>query len=298
VKKDARVQTFGALVSELTADGKVPPTGIFDVFDQTEALMTTERAPLAQHSSGSPDWGTPFVVRLFCATFLAPAAKWATSIDLDYASSAYWQEHWPEGAQPSSYLDGAKGRDVLVEADRHAAVKTKTCGAGFLNPPGLDGGRMIQRCWELFESDHRAGWLDSGAFVGFSLEQLASLQGVGERNPLSAGVITVIPCRRIRYELHPEALIALLLKKQGKRVRGSDPWIAEQRQIEKLRQRDSDAPVQGLAPTHASYLTLLPSHSAKIRRKQFSAVRRFLKSQASESRSPFQRVEIVGSLAS
>ena len=186
------------------------------------ALGQVARSTLAMHSAASPDWGTPPIIRHFCASFLRPAAN-GGAIDLDYASSAYWQSHWPIGTRPSAYLDGSEGRDVLVEADRRAAVKARTCGAGFFNPPGLDGGRMIQRCWEVCEQDHRTGWLGSGAYIGFSLEQLASLQGVGERNPLSCGdgtVITVVPSRRIRYELHPEALIALLRKKQARRERG------------------------------------------------------------------------------
>lgn len=255
-----------------------------------------QRRSAAMHSNASPDWGTPPIVRRFCALFLRPAAH-GDAIDLDYSSSAYWQRHWPEGMRPTAFLDGSEGRDVLVEADRRAAIKRKTCGAGFENPPGLDGGRMIQRCWEVFEGDHRSGWLESGAWIGFSLEQLASLQGVGDRNPLSCSdgtVVTVVPSRRIRYELHPEALIELLLKKQGKREKGSPQWQDEARQIKKLRDRADDAPVPGLAPTHASYITLLPSKTKVTRRRQFEAMRQFLKSQKDQPRSPFQQVEIIG----
>ena len=260
-----------------------------------EALNTDDRRAAAMHSNASPDWGTPPIVRRFCATFLRPAAI-GDAIDLDYASSAYWQRHWPDGMRPTAYLNGSKGRDVLVEADRREAIKSKTCGAGFENAPGLDGGRMIQRCWEVFELDQRSGWLDSGAWVGFSLEQFASLQGVGERNPLSSDgtVTTVVSSRRVRYELHPEALIALLLKKQAKRDKGSPQWQDEARQIAKLRARDNDAPVPGLAPTHASYITLLPSRNKATRRRQFDAMHQFLKSQKDQPKSPFQCVEIIG----
>lgn len=262
-----------------------------------EALNGDQRRSAAMHSNASPDWGTPSIVRRFCGVFLRPAAV-GDAIDLDYASSAYWQRYWPEDMRPTAYLNGSKGRDVLLEEDRHRAVMTsRGCGAGFQNAPGLDGGRMIQRCWEVFESDHRSGWLESGAWVGFSLEQLASLQGVGNRNPLSCGdgtVVTVVPSRRIRYELHPEALIALLIKKQSKREKGSPQWQDEARQIKKLHDRADDSPVPGLAPTHASYITLLPSRVKATRRRQFDAMREFLKSQKDQPKSPFQQVEIIG----
>ena len=251
--------------------------------------------PLAMHSAASPDWGTPSVVRRFAQEFLCPSA-FSDAIDLDYASSAYWQDHWPDGRRPRACLDGSWGRDVLVEDDRRNAVAGHGCGAGFLNPPGLDGGQMIQRCWKLFETDHRTGWLKSGFWLGFSLEQVTSLQGVSERNPLSHDdlIATIVPCRRIRYELHPDALIALLLKKQGKRKKTSKEWHAEQRQIEKLRARIDDAPVPGLAPTHASYCTLLMSEKKTVRTQQLAAARRFLASQAADPRSPFQRYAVIG----
>jgi hypothetical protein len=249
------------------------------------------------HSAASPDWATPAVVRRFAQTFLAPSA-FAECIDLDYASSAYCQDHWPGDHRPVAYLDGSKGKDILLEGDRHRAVPSSSCGAGFLNPPGFDGGQMIQHCWQAFETDHRTGWLESGFWVGFSLEQLTSLQGVSERNPLTRDdlIATIMPCRRVRYELHPVALIALLLKKQKKRARKSPQWVTEQRLIEKLRARTSDAPVPGLAPSHASYVTLLMSDKKTVRRQQLDAARKFLSAQADDPRSPFQRYEVVGSL--
>jgi hypothetical protein len=257
--------------------------------------------PNARHSALRPDWGTPDVVRQFANCFLRPAAlnDDGASIDLDYASSAYWQDHWPGGDHPVACLDGSSGRDVLIEADRRKILRGASCGAGFLNAPGLDGGRMIQRCWEVFERDHRTGWLGSGVWDGFSLEQLASLQGVGSRSPLSCGdgsLITVVPSRRLRYVLHPEAMLALLIKKQACRRRAGPQWRLEQRAIEKLHTRLDDAPVSGPSPTHASYITLLPSRNKAVRRRQLAAARQFLASQKDQPRSPFRRVEVLGSL--
>jgi hypothetical protein len=263
----------------------------------TDALSFS---PLAQHSTASPDWGSPALMQLFATYVLKPAAIGAT-IDLDYASSSYWHDHWPKGTRPASYLDGSPGRDVLIEADRRAAVRHKNCGAGFQNPPGLEGGRMIQRCWAAMEEDHRNRWLDSGFWVGFSIEQFASLQGITTRNPLTVGtkdlVTTIIPSRRARYQLHPEAYIAVLQKKQGRRVKGCKEWIAEQKLIDQLRDRKNDAPVTPPAPPHSSYVSILWSHKRDIRRKQMAAARGFLKAQAAVDKSLFQEVAIVGEIS-
>src|SRR5262249_14717992 len=144
--------------------------------------------PLAMHSDASPEWGTPSILRRFGARVLAPAALGALgrSMDLDYASSSYWQQGWDDADRPHAFLDGSKGRDVLVEADRRAAAPR--LGSGFQNAPGIGGGEMVQKCWELFESDHREEKLGSGYWVGYSVEQFGSLQNVGERNPLTCAV--------------------------------------------------------------------------------------------------------------
>jgi len=256
---------------------------------------------LAQHSSASPDWGTPMILRRFAACVLRPAAL-GEAIDLDYASSAYWHGYWPDArSTPMTYLDGSPGRDVLVQADRRAVMKTNSCGAGYLNAPGLNGGEMVQRCWEVFDGDHLSGWLGSGVWIGFSLEQFASLQGVSTRNPLTVGkddlITTIVPPRRVRYLLHPEALIELVKKKQARRERGGKEWLALQRKIEALRGRSDDSPVAGDAPPHASYLSILWHKERAVRRRQMEAARAFLKAQGDQDRSPLQNVAIVGEMA-
>lgn len=228
-----------------------------------------EPTPLAMHSADSPDWGTPPIPRRFSACFLRPSAL-GDAIDLDYASSKYWNTWWQDKDRPVAYLDGSRGKDVLVEEDRRRAVTGHGCGAGHLNAPGANGGEMVQKCWELFENDHRIGWLHSGVWIGFSLEQLTSLQGIAPRSPLSVHdgtVITIIPCRRIRYELHPEQLIALLKKKQARRKRTDPQWAIEERQIQRLRQRADDEPVPG---SHRR--TRLTSRSCRARRSRPAAV--------------------------
>ena len=264
------------------------------------SLGARERARpgLAMHSAASPDWGTPMILRHFAACVLRPASMGTTAIDLDYASSSYWQRWWSPNDRPHAFLDGSRGRDVLVAADRRRAAKQ--LGAGFLNAPGLLGGEMVQQCWEIFEEDHRTGELGSGVWIGYSLEQFPSLQNVGKRNPLTTSsddlITTIVPSRRARYVLHPEQLIAILLKKLRKRARGSKEWQVEQRKIEALRSRADDAPVPGDAPTHASYVSILFHDDRAVRRRQMEAARLFLKGQASVDKSMLQRFEAIGPL--
>ena len=255
---------------------------------------------LAMHSAANADWGTPMLLRRLVQAVLRPAAKMGGSIDIDYSTSAYWQAWWPDGDCPSSYLDGSSGRDVLVAEDREAVCPSLYRGSGFLNPAGLDGGTMVQKCWEIFEQDHATKKLGSGVWTGFSLEQTSSLQGITGRNPLTVGVgdliTTIVPSRRCRYLLHPEQFLTIMRKKQAKRERRSKLWLAEQRKIEQLKRRMDDAPVPGNAPSHASYISILWAFSRSVRRKQMAAVRQFLAEQRREEKSLLYRFEAIGPL--
>jgi len=257
------------------------------------------KAPmLAMHSAGSPDWGTPMLLRRFAQRVLRPAALSAGSIDLDYATSAYWQSWWPDDDRPRVFLDGRRGRDVLVEADRRAVAPC--LGTGFLNTPGLNGGDMVQQCWGLFEQDHREQKLGSGCWVGFSVEQFGSLQNVGERNPLTCGaddlVTTIVPSRRAHYVVHPEQLIAITKKKQKRRDRKSKEWQREQKLLLRLRERTDDAPVDAGAPSHLSYVSLLWAHDRSVRRAQMEAASAFLAEQQTDKKSLLYRFEVIGPL--
>ncbi len=246
------------------------------------------------------------ILRRFAASVLAPAAR-GSAIDIDYASSAYWQAWWPEPAdQPQVFLDGSKGRDVLVEADRRAAHPklaelSLMLGTGFLNAPGVGGGEMVQKCWKIFEEDHRTKQLGSGCWVGYSIEQFGSLQNVGRRNPLTTHpddlITTIVPSRRANYVLHPEQLITNTLRKQKARVRQSKQWLVEQRLLEKLRTRSTDAPVSAGAPSHLSYVTFLWHHGRIERRAQMKQAREFLEEQMENSKSLLHKFEVIGSLS-
>ena len=283
---------------------------MIDMGGPTVKRMTTKRktaaktiakplgSPGALHSAASPEWGTPMLLRRFSACVLSPAAM-GPAIDLDYASSAYWQQWWPNPAErPSAFLDGSKGRDVLVEADRRRAAPR--LGSGHLNAPGIGGGEMVQQCWGLFEEDHRLEKLGSGYWVGFSVEQFGSLQNVGERNPLTTDaddlITTIVPSRRAHYVLHPEQHIALLRKKQRRRDKKSKQWQAEQRLLDRRRNRSDDAPVDGGAPSHLSYVSILWHRDRAVRRKQMEAARTFLDEQKADVKSLLHKFEVIGPL--
>lgn len=264
---------------------------------QSTRARAVERPSLAMHSAASPEWGSPPLVLRFGATVMRPAAM-GKSIDLDYASSAYWQQWWDDQDRPHAFLDGSKGRDVLIEADRRAAAPR--LGSGFMNPPGIGGGKMVQRCWELFEKDHREEKLGSGFWVGFSVEQLGSLQNAGERNPLTTDeddlITTIVPSRRAHYVVRPEQLIAITQKKQKRRERNSKQWLAEQRLIQRLRERVDESPVDAGAPSHLSFVTILWHRDRAVRRVQMEAARVFLKEQQADKKSLLHKFEAIGPL--
>lgn len=264
---------------------------------------------IAMHSAASPEWGTPGILRRFAARVLAPAALnrdrmrgnlcvVARAIDLDYASSAYWNQWWDEPDRPLAFLDGSKGRDVLVEADRRAAAPQ--LGSGFFNPPGIGGGEMVQRCWTLFEKDHREEKLGSGGWIGFSVEQFGSLQNHGERNPLTCGeddlITTIVPSRRAHYVVHPLQLIAITRRKMKKRERGNKQRRKEQTLIERIRNRIDDAPMDGGAPSHLSYVSFLWHRDRAVRSVQMEAARDFLNEQKADPKSLLYKFEVIGRL--
>lgn len=261
-----------------------------------KSAQPPDRTGLAMHSAASCDWGTPMLLRRFAQHVLGPAATRGRSIDLDYASSAYWQSWWPDNDAPRVYLDGSPGKDVLVAADRDRACPER--GSGFMNAPGLHGGEMVQKCWELFDQDHRDQKLGSGVWVGFSLEHFASFQGLGGRNPLTVGtdMTTIVPSRRARYLLHPEQLIAITRKKLLKREKHSKQWRAEQRRIVRVKTRGDDAPLPGAAPSHASYIVIFWSPVLGVRREQMARARQFLEEQRKDEKSLLSLFETIGSL--
>jgi Holliday junction resolvase-like predicted endonuclease len=107
---------------------------------------------------------------------------------------------------------------------------------------------------------------------------------------------TIVPSRRAHYVVHPKQLIAITKKKQKRRERKSKQWIAEQRLIQRLRQRTDDAPVDAGAPSHLSYVTILWHRDRAVRRTQMEAARAFLEEQKADKKSLLHKFEVIGPL--
>lgn len=113
----------------------------------------------AQHSAVSMEHGTP----------PAPVelARYALgSLDLDPASSTYWNEHTVRA-----------GRFFDSRAD---GLRQRWAGNVWLNPPGADEtagtDSLVRPFWERLIEHWRACALDGAVYYGYSLEQLQMLQ--------------------------------------------------------------------------------------------------------------------------
>lgn len=243
-------------------------------------------------------------------------------IDLDASSSAYWQEQWPAECRPQFYLDGTTDERNTIHLNcnwisRDPNDATVLPPTVFDNPPGDSSGDTVQEFYRVLATRHADRKIASLFWVGFSLEQLTSLQGVTEIDPLHVDACTLIPSRRTRYRVHPERALESLLSKFAKqrsmevdRLREEleshrhDPDYYDHpkdrpfvRQVNDLMARikaGNLSPVTGDAPTHASYFTILWHREARTRRKQQSALRAFLKGQRDVPRSLFERCRVIG----
>ena len=121
-----------------------------------------------------------------------------------------------------------------------------------------------------------------------------------KRNPLTCDeddlITTIVPSRRAHYVVHPKDLIAITQRKMKKRERGDKQRRKEQDLIARIRNRTNDAPMDGGAPSHLSYVTLLWHRARSVRRVQMEAARTFLKEQQADPKSLLHKFEVIGSL--
>lgn len=143
----------------------------------------------AQHSSETPEWGTPSLIVELARSVLG-------RIDLDPFSSSLWNKK----IKASRYLD-----ESYNALESHWFPEGGTGLTALVNPPGDRSGAKAKRAWELTEQHHREGWLGGGViWVAFNLGQLRTLQRTGaERSPLHADFVRCIPSRRIPYDETP-----------------------------------------------------------------------------------------------
>jgi ParB family chromosome partitioning protein len=160
----------------------------------------------ARHSCDSPEWYTP-------SAFVEAARQVMGGIDLDPAS----HEEANRTVRADRYYTEAE--DGLFQEWR---------GRVFVNPPGGSVGDF----WKKFMCEFRSGNVQEGVWIGYSLEQLQTLQQVGDPfTPLDFAMC--VPNRRIAF-VENEAKKALRIAKlieQGKK------------------------PNQKSQPSHANYIT-------------------------------------------
>jgi hypothetical protein len=182
-------------------------------------VTTTVPPPRAMHLSESADWGSPPEVIQLARDVLG-------RIDLDPATSNYWNHH---GVR-ANYIIGALG-ETMPWAVRGRGTPVTV----FLNPPGDKSGQLVKAFWSRLVHEWTCGVVDSAVWVGFSLEQLVTLQSA-PINPMTLPM--VVPRRRLSF-----------LFRSG---------------------HANAPPTQAKAPTHGNYLTLLPSPEPELGRAQLA----------------------------
>lgn len=144
----------------------------------------------AQHSAKTAEHGTP-------PHIVEGGRNLMGVIHLDPFSSALWNRR----VRALKYYD-----------KRANGFRKPWSGNLLVNPPGGEQGKLVQAAWMRLVDLWLVGDVVQAIFVGFSLEQLVSLQGLkewrtdGEGNstsfeyPSPLAFPTVIPRRRLHYQ--------------------------------------------------------------------------------------------------
>lgn len=190
----------------------------------------------ARHSMDSPEWFTP-------RDYVEAARKVLGGIDLD----------------PASHREANR----IVRArrfydERANGLRRPWSGRVFLNPPG----GLVAEFWHRLIDSWEAREIVGAIWIGYSLEQLQTLQGYEVRSPLAFPFC--IPDRRIAFvestakrELRRQALEE---ENRGRRREG----------LELKKWKDA------AAPSHANYITYIGRAPARFERvfSAFGEVRR------------------------
>lgn len=128
----------------------------------------------ALHSSKSAEWYTP-------APIVEAARQLMGGIDLDPASC----EQANEVVQATRFYTAADD-----------GLKQPWSGKVFLNPPGGRG--QVKAFWSKLTEHWRNREVEQAIWIGYSLEQLQTLQGCMPWSPLDFSIC--VPKRRISFE--------------------------------------------------------------------------------------------------
>lgn len=175
-----------------------------------------------RHSAGTPEWSTADEIIAIARDVLGEihfdpfsASEWNERVrakrfgslpgrggDVIDATKSSWFPHTPRA---DFITAGILPSDILRAPD---FVRSERYNA-FMNPPGDDTGELVKRAYSLLEWHHRMEWIESAFYVGFSLNQLQTLQnisplyGVKGRTPLGgSGFIRCIPRIRTAFVGH------------------------------------------------------------------------------------------------
>lgn len=119
-----------------------------------KAAARRRASTAVRHSAATPDWGTPELL-------VEPARAVLGAIDLDPASS---EEH------------NRRIRARRIFTAENDGLKYKWRGRVFLNPPGSEDGSLVKAFWRHLVGEWDEHRTQQAIWVGFSLEQLLSLQ--------------------------------------------------------------------------------------------------------------------------
>lgn len=154
-------------------------------------------------SSESEDYGTPI-------EYIEIARYVLDGIDLDPATSSYWNHHT---VKAKTFYD-----------ERLDGMKRQWFGKVFHNAPSNRELKItVKPWWERLVSHYLRGEVECGVWIGFQLGQLQVLQG-SLAHPLQ--FVNMFPAKRMDFL---------------------------------VRQPGSAAPAPAGSPTHANYMTLLPT---------------------------------------
>lgn len=174
----------------------------------------------ARLSAASMEHGTPAEAVEFVRHVLG-------GIDCDPFSSAYWNHY---SVKAATFYDRA--------AD---GLRQPWSGRVIVNAPGADDEAdtksLVRPAWDRLVEHWRAGAIDGGLWVGYSVQQVGMLQG-SPAHPLM--LPAVFPCERFKFLRRPTREEPLPGGKVRKVVIPGPPVLGEQ-------------------PTHYNFLTLLPS---------------------------------------
>lgn len=180
----------------------------------------TQTAFAARHSMDSPEWYTP-------SPYVEAARAVMGGIDLDPAS------HEEANLTVKATRFFTADDDGLVQ---------EWLGRIFLNPPG---GLVPAFWWKLMGSYYGGGAdsrIEQAIWIGYSLEQLQTLQNSNAMTPLSFSMC--VPRQRIAF-----------VENEAKKAARIEKLIA-----------DGKKPNQKSQPSHANYITYLGSNSESFAR--------------------------------